>query len=134
VLPTLGANTAVHVCGIGSVSEVCPAGCRQGGLQFLRPVVVGLGEADPLGEPVRPYTYSDRFEILCRKAGVPVVQLHAVRHTLATIMHKAGEAPADAAALLGHTVAVHLARYVTPTEKGARTAASGLGAAISGLG
>jgi hypothetical protein len=34
----------------------------------------------------------------------------------------------------GHTVAVHLARYVTPTEKGARTAASGLSAAISGLG
>jgi integrase len=30
--------------------------------------------------------------------------------------------------------AVHLARYVTPTEKGARTAASGLGAAISELG
>jgi integrase len=56
---------------------------------------------DPLGEPVRPYTYSDRFEILCRKAGVPVVQLHAVRHTLATIMHKAGEAPAGGAALLG---------------------------------
>jgi integrase len=89
---------------------------------------------DPLGEPVKPYTYSDRFEILCRKAGVPVVQLHSVRHTLATIMHKAGEAPADAAALLGHTVAVRLARYVTPTEKGARTAASGFGAAISGLG
>ena len=81
---------------------------------------------DPLGEPVKPYTYSDHFEILCRKAGVPVVQLHSVRHTLAT--------PSDAAALLGHTVTVHLARYVTPTQKGARTAASGLGAAISGLG
>jgi integrase len=89
---------------------------------------------NPLGEPVKPYTYSDRFEALCRQAGIPVVQLHSVRHTLATIMHKAGTAPADAAALLGHTVAVHLARYVTPTEKGARTAASGLGAAISGLG
>jgi hypothetical protein len=40
-------------------------------------------------------------------------------------------APSDAAALLGHTVAVHLATYVTPTQKGARAAASGLGAAIS---
>jgi hypothetical protein len=36
-------------------------------------------------------------------------------------------------ALLGHTVAVHLATYITPTERGARAAASGLGAAISGL-
>jgi hypothetical protein len=26
---------------------------------------------DQLGEPVRPNTYSDRFEALCRKAGVP---------------------------------------------------------------
>jgi hypothetical protein len=30
-------------------------------------------------------------------------------------------------------VAVYLARYVTSTEKGARTAASGLGAAISAV-
>ena len=88
---------------------------------------------DPLGEPVKPYTYSDRFEILCRQAAVPIVQLHSVRHTLATIMHRSGTAPSDAAALLGHTVAVHLATYVTPTERGARAAASGLGAAISGL-
>jgi hypothetical protein len=53
---------------------------------------------DQLGEPVRPYTYSDRFEALCRKACVPVIQLHSVRHTLATIMHKAGQAPAGATA------------------------------------
>jgi integrase len=89
---------------------------------------------DPLGEPVKPYTYSDHFEILCRKAGVPVVQLHSVRHTLALIMHRAGIPPVDAAAFLGHTVAVHLARYVPLTEWGARAAASGLGAAISGIG
>ena len=88
---------------------------------------------DPLGEPVKPYTYSDHFEILCRKAGVPVVQLHSVRHTLALIMHRAGIPPVDAAAFLGHTVAVHLARYVPLTERGARAAASGLGAAISGI-
>lgn len=86
---------------------------------------------DLLGVPVRPEAYSDRFAVLCRQAGVPVVGLHDVRHTLATIMHRAGLAPADAAALLGHTVAVHLATYVTPTQRGARAAASGLGAAIS---
>lgn len=89
---------------------------------------------DPLGEPVKPYTYSDHFEALCHKAGVPVVQLHSVRHTLALIMHRAGIPPVDAAAFLGHTVAVHLARYVPLTERGARAAASGLGAAISGIG
>jgi integrase len=87
---------------------------------------------NPIGEPVRPEAYSDRFAVLCRQAGVPTVGLHDVRHTLATIMHRAGLAPSDCAALLGHTVAVHLATYVTPTQKGARAAASGgLGAAIS---
>jgi len=60
-------------------------------------------DLDPLGEPVKPYTYSDRFEILCRQAGIPVVQLHSVRHTLATIVRRSGTAPSDAAGLLGHT-------------------------------
>lgn len=84
-----------------------------------------------LGTPIRPDTYSDRFAVLCRTAGVPVVRLHSVRHTLALMMHRANQAPADAAALLGHSVAVHLSTYVPLTEKGARTAASGLGAAIA---
>jgi integrase len=88
---------------------------------------------DPLRMPIRPEAYSDRFAVLCRTAGVPVVKLHSVRHTLALMMHRAGQAPADAAALLGHTVAVHLSTYVPLTEKGARTAASGLGAAIAGI-
>ena len=50
---------------------------------------------------------------------------------LATTMHRAGTTAADAAALLGHTVAVHLATYATPTQMGPRAAASGLGAVIS---
>jgi hypothetical protein len=61
----------------------------------------------------------------------PVVRLHDVRHTLALMMYRAGQALADAAALLGHTVVIHLATYVPLTEKGARTAASGLGAAMA---
>jgi integrase len=90
----------------------------------------GLVLVDALGRPVRPEAYSDRFPVLSRQAGVPVVILHAVRHTLALMMHRAGIAPADAAALLGHTLAVHLARYVPLTERGARSAASGLGEAL----
>jgi integrase len=91
----------------------------------------GLVVVDALGRPLPPAGYSDRFAIMCRDAGVRQVHLHAVRHTLALIMHRAGVAPADAAALLGHTVQTHLAVYVPLTEKGARTAASGLGAAIA---
>jgi hypothetical protein len=44
MLPTLTANTAVHVRGGGAVPEVVTAGCCQGGLQLLGPFLVGLGE------------------------------------------------------------------------------------------
>lgn len=49
---------------------------------------------DALGVPVWPEAYSDRFGVLCRSVGVPVVHLHSVRHTLGLILHRAGEAPA----------------------------------------
>jgi len=87
--------------------------------------------ADALGTPVRPEAYSDRFGELCRQAQVPTVWLHSTRHTLALQMHRAGVAPADAAALLGHTVAVHLASYVPRTERGAQSAATALGGVLA---
>jgi hypothetical protein len=42
-------------------------------------------------------------------------------------MHRAGVAPADAASLLGHEVATHLAFYVPSTESGSASAATRLG-------
>jgi integrase len=77
---------------------------------------------NPVGMSIRPDSYPDRFGVLCRTAAVPVVRLYTVRHTLALMMHRANQAPADAAALLGHTVAVHLSTDVRLTEKSARTA------------
>lgn len=64
---------------------------------------------DALGHGVSPDAYSDRFRALCSPVGVPPIRLHEVRHTLALMLHRAGEAPADVAALLGHTVLTHLA-------------------------
>lgn len=84
-----------------------------------------------LGHPVRPELYFARFALLCRQAGVPVVRLHSVRHTRALMMHRAGQAPADASALLGHSTAVHLDSYVPRTERGAQTAASALGQVLA---
>ena len=34
-------------------------------------IETGLVLVDPLGEPIKPFTYSDRFENLCRQAGSP---------------------------------------------------------------
>ena len=86
----------------------------------------GLVLVDPIGQPVRP------FRALARSAGLPVVRLHAVRHTLALIMHRAGVPPVDAASLLGHSLEVHYATYLPSSERGARSAASALGVALAG--
>jgi integrase len=91
----------------------------------------GFVLVDALGHPVRPEAYSDRFAVLSRQAEVSKVRMHSVRHTVALIGHRAGIAPADMAALLGHTLAVHYATYLPLTERGARAAASGLGAALA---
>jgi integrase len=93
------------------------------------PAYVGsdLVVVNQLGIPVRPEWYSDRFRALCRSAGVPSIRLHGVRHSLAFWLHQAGVAPADAAALLGHTVEVHLSTYLPHSgDAGIRRAAAAL--------
>ncbi|WP_169747736.1 site-specific integrase [Demequina subtropica] len=81
----------------------------------------GYVVVDALGTPLRPEFYSDRFQALCREAGVPVIRLHSVRHSLAFLLHSAGVLPTEAARLLGHTVAVHLATYL-PEARAEETA------------
>ena len=93
----------------------------------------GLLLVDVLGRGVSPDAYSDRFRALCAAAEVPAIRLHEVRHTLALMLHRAGEAPADVAALLGHTVATHLAHYVPRTERGAASAAGRFGEVLAAV-
>jgi integrase len=93
----------------------------------------GLVLVDALGRGVSPDAYSDRFRALCATAGVPPIRLHEVRHTLALMLHRAGEAPADVAALLGHTVSTHLAHYVPRTERGAASAAGRFGEVLAAV-
>lgn len=91
----------------------------------------GLVVVDELGDPVAPQVYSDRFRRLCAAAGVPTIKLHSVRHSLAFWLHQLGVAPADAAALLGHTVEVHLAIYLPHSgAAGIQAAARALGAGV----
>lgn len=72
----------------------------------------GLVLVDVLGVPVRPEVYSDRFKTLTAKADVQPINLHQVRHSVAFALHGLGVTPADAAALLGHEVQVHLSTYL----------------------
>ncbi len=76
--------------------------------------------------------YSDRFRSLCRAAGVPVIRLHSVRHSLAFWLHSLGVTPADASALLGHTAEVHLSTYLPDSgQTGIAAAAAALGRAAA---
>lgn len=88
----------------------------------------GLVLVDALGEPVTPERFTAAFGSLCRDAGVPVVRMHWLRHTLATILHRAGVEAADAAMVLGHSTQVHLTHYVTPTQRGVDRAAAAFAA------
>lgn len=92
----------------------------------------GLVVVDALGRGIHPEVYSQRWRTLCRAAGVPATGLHTVRHTIATLLHASGVAPAHAAGLLGHTVTTHLSFYVTRTDDGISSAASALGALLAG--
>lgn len=91
----------------------------------------GFIVVDTLGRPVRPEMYSDRFRTICREAGVPVIRLHDVRHSVATLLHSAGTAPAHAAALLGHGLPVHMTTYVTATQDGLDLAGAALSRVLS---
>jgi integrase len=93
----------------------------------------GLVVVDEVGDPLSPQVYSDRFRRLCATAGVPTIKLHNVRHSIAFWLHQLGVAPADAAALLGHSVEVHLSTYLPHSgAAGIRAAARALGAGMQG--
>lgn len=83
------------------------------------------------GEPIHPDTFGTRFRALCKKAGVPVISMHNTRHTIASLLHGDGVAPATAAELLGHEVGTHLTYYVKPIEGAKSAAAARLGGLLA---
>lgn len=88
----------------------------------------GYVVVDERGKPPRPEWYSDRFRALCRAAGVPVIHLHATRHTLADTLLNAGMPAVDVAAWLGHTTEVLHERYGRATPGGVAAVGAQLGA------
>jgi integrase len=71
----------------------------------------GLVAVNADGSPVRPETYSKAFAAHCVAAGVPVIRLHDVRHTAATMLLDGGTAPSATAKWLGHDPAITLRVY-----------------------
>jgi integrase len=91
----------------------------------------GFVLTDALGTAPHPDTVTKRFRKLCGAAEVPAIKPHALRHTLATIAHRNGVAPRDAARMLGHSVQVHLSAYLPGDEAGAKAASEVVGKALA---
>jgi integrase len=67
---------------------------------------------DEIGRPVHPGALSRLFESSTKKAGLPPIRLHDLRHTYATLALSAGVHPKIVSERLGHaTVAITLDLY-----------------------
>lgn len=58
---------------------------------------------DEIGEAMHPQAITDRFQVLAAEAGVPVMRLHNLRHTSATLALSAGVHPKVVQERLGHS-------------------------------
>jgi integrase len=57
---------------------------------------------DGSGEPLHPHAISQAFERIARRAGLPVIRLHDLRHTHGTLLIKAGVPVKVVSERLGH--------------------------------
>jgi integrase len=58
--------------------------------------------ADAEGRPIHPHAISQAFERIARRAGVPVIRLHDLRHTHGTLLIKDGVPVKVVSERLGH--------------------------------
>jgi integrase len=86
---------------------------------------------DELGGLLHPEWFSREFNMLVRRAGVPRIRLHDLRHTYATLALKTGVHPKVVSERLGHaTVGITLDLYSHVTPAIARDAADAVAATI----
>lgn len=87
------------------------------------------------GAPLHPDTISAAFAKIVRKADVPKIRLHDLRHTSATVAMEAGVHPKIVSERLGHStiqITLDLYSHATPTLQA--EAADRIGAAMFGSG
>jgi hypothetical protein len=64
------------------------------------------------GEPLAPDMITKEFTAIVRKAGLPHLTLHGLRHMVATLLLKSGENPKIVQELLGHSnIAITMDTY-----------------------
>ena len=79
---------------------------------------------DELGVEYHPQRFRLMFDEACRRAGVPSIRLHDLRHTMATLALTAGIHPKVVQEMLGHSgIAVTLDIYSHVPQAAQRDAA-----------
>jgi integrase len=64
------------------------------------------------GQPMRPYTLTGKLERILKRAGLPRIRFHDLRHTCATLLLSKGVHPKFVQELLGHaTISITLDCY-----------------------
>lgn len=94
----------------------------------------GLIFPSEVGTPLAPRNFYRAFEALCgaKRANVPVLRIHDLRHTCATLLGEQGEQEALIGALLGHTAANITRQYAHVGVEALRGAVGRLEQALSG--
>ncbi|MEU0559377.1 site-specific integrase [Dactylosporangium sp. NPDC006015] len=93
----------------------------------------GLFFVRPDGQPWHPNAFSARFRLLARKAGMPPVRLHDLRHSAATIALDAGIDIKVVSEQLGHsTTTLTRDTYQSVTKQMHQDAADAVAARIAG--
>jgi integrase len=95
----------------------------------------GLVFANEMGEPLHPNSVAYQFKRLISQAGVPVIRIHDLRHTSATLMLANNVHPKIVQERLGHAnISMTLDRYSHVTMDMQRDAADRLDDLVNGLG
>lgn len=88
---------------------------------------------DEVGQPMRPDALSAAWKRACKGAGVPTVNIHAARHTTASLMHLDGVPIATIAEWLGHRDASFtMATYAHHQPDGLALASASLSRVVTG--
>jgi integrase len=90
----------------------------------------GLVFTTPAGAPIDPRHDHDAWKALAKRAGVPVRELHAARHTAATLLLATGADITTVQDTLGHADIRTARGYVEPAEELQREAAARLADAL----
>ncbi|MDQ3640424.1 MAG: site-specific integrase [Actinomycetota bacterium] len=115
---------------------------RHRAVQVERRLLVGAGWQDhdlvfcgPAGEPLHPDSVSRTFDRRTRKAGVPHIRFHDLRHSHCAHLIAAGRNPKEISRRLGHaSVSFTLDRYGHLMPDAGAQAAAAVAALVDGVG